>query len=235
MPTALLERLLEHAPRHRPVPGLRHDRELRGAHVLGPDDHRAGGDAAPLGRAAAARASIITIQDDDGNRAPAGRGRRGVRAGRQLHARVLEPARGDRGRVRAAAGTTPAMPVTSTSAGYLYLVDRVKDMIVTGGENVYSTEVENAIAIASRRRAGRGDRHPVRAVGRGGARHRRARRRRRRSTEDEITAWCKATHRRLQGAEVGRVPHGAPPLSGAMKVLKRELRAPYWEGRERAV
>ena len=30
--------------------------------------------------------------------------------------------------------------------GYLYLVDRVKDMIVTGGENVYSAEVENAIA-----------------------------------------------------------------------------------------
>ena len=25
------------------------------------------------------------------------------------------------------------------------------------------------------------------------------------------------------------------PLSGAMKVLKRELRAPYWAGRERAV
>ncbi|MCU1587708.1 MAG: hypothetical protein JWN31_1201, partial [Frankiales bacterium] len=30
--------------------------------------------------------------------------------------------------------------------GYLYLVDRVDDMIVTGGENVYSVEVENAIA-----------------------------------------------------------------------------------------
>ena len=30
--------------------------------------------------------------------------------------------------------------------GYLYLVDRVKDMIVTGGENVYSAEVENAVA-----------------------------------------------------------------------------------------
>lgn len=31
------------------------------------------------------------------------------------------------------------------SDGFLYLVDRVKDMIVTGGENVYSTEVENAL------------------------------------------------------------------------------------------
>ena len=29
--------------------------------------------------------------------------------------------------------------------GYLYLVDRCKDMIVTGGENVYCTEVEDAL------------------------------------------------------------------------------------------
>ena len=29
--------------------------------------------------------------------------------------------------------------------GYLYIVDRVKDMIITGGENVYSSEVENAL------------------------------------------------------------------------------------------
>ncbi|MGV0837983.1 long-chain-fatty-acid--CoA ligase [Mycolicibacterium thermoresistibile] len=31
------------------------------------------------------------------------------------------------------------------AAGYLYVVDRLKDMIITGGENVYSTEVENAL------------------------------------------------------------------------------------------
>lgn len=30
--------------------------------------------------------------------------------------------------------------------GYLYIVDRIKDMIITGGENVYSSEVENIIA-----------------------------------------------------------------------------------------
>ena len=29
--------------------------------------------------------------------------------------------------------------------GYVYLVDRAKDMIVSGGENVYSTEVEDAL------------------------------------------------------------------------------------------
>jgi acyl-CoA synthetase (AMP-forming)/AMP-acid ligase II len=31
-------------------------------------------------------------------------------------------------------------------AGYVFIVDRMKDMIVTGGENVYSVEVENALA-----------------------------------------------------------------------------------------
>ncbi|MFC9363538.1 class I adenylate-forming enzyme family protein, partial [Rhodococcus sp. NPDC057014] len=30
--------------------------------------------------------------------------------------------------------------------GYLFVVDRLKDMIISGGENVYSTEVENALA-----------------------------------------------------------------------------------------
>ncbi|MCI5097644.1 MAG: AMP-binding protein [Rhodobacteraceae bacterium] len=30
--------------------------------------------------------------------------------------------------------------------GYLYILDRVKDMIISGGENIYSTEVENALS-----------------------------------------------------------------------------------------
>ena len=30
--------------------------------------------------------------------------------------------------------------------GYIFIVDRAKDMIVSGGENVYTTEVENALA-----------------------------------------------------------------------------------------
>ena len=30
--------------------------------------------------------------------------------------------------------------------GFVFVVDRIKDMIITGGENVYSVEVENAIA-----------------------------------------------------------------------------------------
>ena len=46
----------------------------------------------------------------------------------------------------AAAGCTPATAAGWTSNGYVFIVDRLKDMIVTGGENVYSAEVENALA-----------------------------------------------------------------------------------------
>ncbi len=35
--------------------------------------------------------------------------------------------------------------------GYVFVVDRIKDMIVSGGENVYSVEVENALARHPRR------------------------------------------------------------------------------------
>ena len=43
------------------------------------------------------------------------------------------------------AGSRPATPASSTTKGFVYLHDRVKDMIVTGGENVYPAEVENAL------------------------------------------------------------------------------------------
>jgi long-chain acyl-CoA synthetase len=118
--------------------------------------------------------------------------------------------------------------------GYLFLVDRVKDMIVTGGENVYSTEVENAIAS-----------HPaVAQVAVIGIPH---------------DVWGEAVHAiivcrpDMTVTEVEILDHARSaiagyklpkslefraeplPLSGAMKVLKRDLRAPYWEGRGRSV
>jgi long-chain acyl-CoA synthetase len=118
--------------------------------------------------------------------------------------------------------------------GYVYLVDRVKDMIVTGGENVYSAEVENALS-----------KHPavsqVAVIGIpseqwGEAVHAIVVPKPGESpSEDELKAWCRdliAGYKVPKSVELRTDPL---PLSGAMKVLKRDLRAPFWEGRERTV
>ena len=63
--------------------------------------------------------------------------RRDLRARRQLHAGVLAPPRRDETCVRGGWYHTGDEGHLDAD-GYVYLVDRVKDMIVTGGENVYS-------------------------------------------------------------------------------------------------
>ncbi|MBC7585748.1 long-chain-fatty-acid--CoA ligase [Tardiphaga sp. vice352] len=112
--------------------------------------------------------------------------------------------------------------------GYIYLVDRMKDMIISGGENVYSIEVENAVAqhpaVAQCAVIGIPDPqwgetvhafvitkpdHAVNAA--------------------EIIAFCRdriAGYKCPRSVEVRQEPF---PLSGAGKVLKRELRKPFWE------
>ena len=65
--------------------------------------------------------------------------------------------------------------------GFLFLVDRVKDLIIVSGFNVYPAEVEEVIAAHPAVAAGRGDRRapPALRRGREGLRRRRARRERR--------------------------------------------------------
>jgi long-chain acyl-CoA synthetase len=112
--------------------------------------------------------------------------------------------------------------------GYLFLVDRVKDMIVTGGENVYSFEVENAIASHPdvAQVAVIGIPHPtwgeqVHAivVPRPGTS----------PTPEDIQSHARqsiAGYKVPKSVELRAEPL---PLSGALKPLKRELRRPYWE------
>jgi long-chain acyl-CoA synthetase len=118
--------------------------------------------------------------------------------------------------------------------GYLFLVDRVKDMIVTGGENVYSSEVENAIGrhpkVMQVAVIGIPDEkwgeavhaivvpHPGEEV-----------------TEEEVIAHAKEWIGGFKVPKSVEIRTEELPLSGAMKVLKRELRAPYWEGSDRGI
>ena len=50
-----------------------------------------------------------------------------------------------RARRSPAAGSTPATSACRDDDGYLYIVDRLKDMIVSGGENIASSEVERVL------------------------------------------------------------------------------------------
>jgi long-chain acyl-CoA synthetase len=118
--------------------------------------------------------------------------------------------------------------------GFLHLTDRMKDMIVTGGENVYSVEVENAMAS-----------HPaveeVAVIGIpsdtwGEAVHAVVvLRQGMQVTADELIEYVRQI---LAGFKVPKSVefHDGPlPLSGAFKPLKRELRRPYWEDSGRQV
>ncbi|MCB8946297.1 MAG: long-chain-fatty-acid--CoA ligase [Ardenticatenaceae bacterium] len=118
--------------------------------------------------------------------------------------------------------------------GFLFIVDRVKDMIITGGENVYSAEVENVIyqypGVALCAVIGIPDEqwgeavHAV-VVPKEGV---------------EITAVALLQHCRthIAGYKCPRsvdIRTDPLPMSGAGKILKRELRKPFWEGHTRQV
>ncbi|ODU07475.1 MAG: fatty-acid--CoA ligase [Pseudonocardia sp. SCN 72-86] len=118
-------------------------------------------------------------------------------------------------------------------AGYVHVVDRLKDMIVSGGENVYSAEVENALAthpaVASCAVIGVpddrwGERVHAVVVLRAGQT----------LTADELRAHAKT---QIAGYKAPRTAEfvEALPVSAAGKVLKRELRATYWSGGDRQI
>lgn len=114
----------------------------------------------------------------------------------------------------------------------IYLVDRAKDMIVSGGENVYSTEVEEALyahpAVLETTVFGIPDdkwgeavhavvvpREPV--------------------TEDALIEHCRSLIAGYKIPKTIEFRDSELPKSGPGKVLKRELRKPYWEGRETSI
>jgi long-chain acyl-CoA synthetase len=118
--------------------------------------------------------------------------------------------------------------------GFVYIVDRLKDMIVTGGENVYSTEVENAAAqhpeVLQCAVIGIPDPlwgeavHAVVVVKPGATIH-----------ADDLIAFCKE---RIAGYKCPRsvdLRTDPLPMSSLGKILKRELRRPFWERQDRQV
>jgi long-chain acyl-CoA synthetase len=117
--------------------------------------------------------------------------------------------------------------------GYLYIYDRVKDLIVSGGENIYPAEVENVLmahpGIADAAVIGVPDERwgeaplalLVRAPGAT-------------VTDAEVVEHCRA---RLAGFKCPRRVEWVEtlPRNPSGKVLKKDLRTPYWAGRDRFV
>jgi long-chain acyl-CoA synthetase len=117
--------------------------------------------------------------------------------------------------------------------GYIYIVDRAKDMIISGGENIYSIEVESVLykhpAVLEAAVIGCPDEKWGEAVKacvvlKPGMK----------ATESEIIDFCK---KRIASYKCPKSVDflDALPKSGAGKIMKRELREKYWKGRPRRV
>jgi acyl-CoA synthetase (AMP-forming)/AMP-acid ligase II len=117
--------------------------------------------------------------------------------------------------------------------GFVYVYDRVKDMIVSGGENVYPAEVENALfghpAIADVAVIGVPDPRWGEAVKAIVVLHPGET-----ATAEQIIGHARP---RIAGYKLPKSVDfiAALPRTAAGKVLRRALRAPYWEGRARQV
>ena len=117
--------------------------------------------------------------------------------------------------------------------GYVYIFDRVKDMIVSGGENVYPAEVENALmahpAIADVAVIGVPDEKwgevPMALV---------VRKPDTQVTESEILTFARE---RLAGFKTPKTVSWIDvlPRNPSGKILKKDLREPYWKGHTRRV
>lgn len=232
MPTALLEQLLSTFSELNLWQGYGMTECSSVLTLLTAQDHRRGGEILRSAGRPAMGVTVSVRRSDGTNAAPGENGEICARGGNFMREYWNRPEMteavfrdgwyhtGDEGNIDA--------------NGYLYLVDRLADMIVSGGENVYSIEVENAIST-----------HPaveqVAVIGvpddlwgeavhaivvlRPGAT----------ATAEEIQAHVRATIAGYKVPKTVEFRREPIPLSGALKPLKRELRKPYWEGRSRQI
>ena len=118
--------------------------------------------------------------------------------------------------------------------GFIYIADRLKDMIISGGENIYSVEIESAIsrhdAVAEVAVVGIPSDEWSEAVHAIVVPQADAS-----VSEQEIIDHCRELIAGFKCPRSVEIRTETLPLSGAGKVLKRDLRAPFWEGRERQV
>jgi len=117
--------------------------------------------------------------------------------------------------------------------GYIYITDRIKDLIISGGENISPAEIERVlaehpsiqdVAVIGVPDERWGEVPKAVVVTRAGA------------TIDphEVVAWCRERIAAFKCPKSIDVVD-ALPRNPTGKILKKDLRKPYWEGRERQV
>jgi long-chain acyl-CoA synthetase len=231
MPEALLSKLLETLPECEIVQGYGMTECCTVLTVLSDAEHRRGKRLGSCGRAVPG--VQIEIRDEDGTPLPIGEpGEVCARAGNFMSGYLNKPE--ETARALRDGWYYSGDVGYLDEQGYLFLVDRAKDMIISGGENVYSVEVENAISThpAVLQVAVIGIPHElwgeaVHAVCVVRPGHE--------VTAEEVIAHARTT---IAGYKVPRsvdLRTEPLPLSAAMKVLKRELRAPFWAGHGRTI
>jgi fatty-acyl-CoA synthase len=118
--------------------------------------------------------------------------------------------------------------------GFFYIVDRKKDMIISGGENIYPAEVENALyehpGIAEAAVIGIPDEkwgekvHAIVVPKEGSA-----------LTEDDVVVHSKERLAKFKVPRSVEIRSDPLPRTPAGKVRKPELRAPFWEREEKQI
>ncbi|NKC15394.1 MAG: long-chain-fatty-acid--CoA ligase [Gammaproteobacteria bacterium] len=118
--------------------------------------------------------------------------------------------------------------------GYIYVIDRIKDMIISGGENIYSAEVENALyqheavvecAVIGIPNEQWGE--SVHAIVRLHANQP--------ATQEELIAFCRSLIAGFKCPRSVSFRDAPMPLSGAGKILKTKLREPFWPDQSKGV
>ena len=235
MPRALLERIMQTIPEVQLVQGYGQTELAPICTLLLPEDHQLDGPLAHR-RSSVGRPAVgieVKIVDDEIHRLPTGEtGEIAVRGKNTMMGYWNKPE-------QTAATLVDGWVLTGDAGyfdedGYLYLIDRVKDMIITGGENVFSVEVENTLishpgvemaAVIGIPSEEWGESvHGIVIADPDNT-----------PTEEELIAHCKE---RIAGY---KCPKGITfrneefPLSGAGKVLKTELREPFWAGNTKGI
>lgn len=235
MPEGTLRRLIARLPQAQFAQGYGQTETSGVCTLLGPDDHDPDGQHAERLKSAGQPIlfSELRILDADGQDLPNG-------SVGEIAIRSVGNMLGYWNKPHETAATLKDGWIMSGDAGYLdsdgylFIVDRTKDMIVTGGENVYSAETESVLsmhpsvlqcAIIGIPDEKWGERvHAIVRPAPGAA-----------VSAEDLIAHCKARiagYKCPQSVEFRDVPF---PISAAGKILKRELRAPYWSNRSRNV